>query len=169
MQLQVLTTNYERYGTQFGQITLRNPMRISIPGRWDSIVTSRDAAKCEIQKCVQCLAIGTEALHGVYMRICDLIRQHSFTDAEVRELLADRFPPPRVSELLRVANAPPETYRRYRCGFVGFRAALAECRGYRINDTEHLKRRKIKRAASRLLSLMGAGQVEVGGHRITIL
>lgn len=52
---------------------------------------------------------------------------------------------------------------------VGFKAVLAECRGYRLTPDGELRRRKIRRAAERLVLLMGQGSVEVHGHRVVVV
>lgn len=74
-----------------------------------------------------------------------------------------------MSEILRVARAPEEIYSRYSTGFFGFKAALKSCRMYNVTPSEELTRRKIKRAAERLILLVnGAGEVRVNGRRIVI-
>ena len=159
----------ENTGLGFGQkeFTVCNSDE-EIPGRWDLTHRSRSEALAEIDRCAGILARGVEALSGLYLRICDQIRDHHLTDDEIRQVLSPHFPAPRVSEFIRVANAPPETYRRYKAGLVGFRAVLQECRGYRILDDEHRKRKKIRRAAERLIGLLGHGEVTVCGRRVTV-
>ena len=111
------------------------------------------AAIRDVRTLAQVAAQGMVAVAGVYMRMCDLIRSANLTDDDIRSALVDIFPQSRISEILRVARAPDETYRRYRMGMFGFKAALAECRGYRINPTSVLTTRRIRRAAERLVKL----------------
>jgi hypothetical protein len=141
---------------------------IDIPSRWNFHNSTHAEAVAEVDRLSQILVRGAEALSGLYLRICDTIRDHKFTDDEIRRILGKHFPPPRVSEFVKIANAPPEVYRRYRGGFIGFRSALSECRGYQINTTEFLKSKKIRRTAERLINLMGDGEVTVNGKRVTV-
>jgi len=101
--------------------------------------------------------------------MCDLIRLHEMTDREIKESLGKHFPQPRISEIMRVSRAPDDVYRRYRAGFFGFKAALEQCRGYRVTSTSELNRRKIRRAAERLIVLLnGPAQLTVRGRVIEI-
>lgn len=136
--------------------------------RWDCRKRSHSEAVQELGNLVRTLSIGAEQLTNLYMRICDLIRLHQLSDDEIRGITAPHFPAPRVSEFIKIANAPDEVYRRYRAGFIGFRAALNECRGYRLHTDDHLKRRKIRRAAQRLITLMGQGEVTVSGKKVIV-
>lgn len=144
------------------------PVTLSIPSRWNFEKLTHAEAVEEVDRLAQILVRGTDALCGLYLRICETIRVRQFTDEEIRSVLGKHFPQPRVSEFVKIANAPPEVYRRYQAGFIGFRAALAECRGYRINTTEFLKSKKIRRTAGRLIDLMGQGEVVVKGKRVLI-
>lgn len=149
--------------------TEAQPSTITVPSRWDWTNRSRVEVLQELDKCAQILVKGTEALSGLYLKMCDMIREHGLTDDEIRVALCKHFPPPRISEFLKVARAPDLVYRRYRAGFVGFKAVLAECRGYRIHQDEWLKRRKIRRAAERLMLLMPqGGSVEVCGRKLDV-
>lgn len=130
-----------------------DPLHISIPSRWTFQHFTHIEALHEVDRLAGIVAAGVEALHGLYLRITDLIRENELTDEEVKQTLASHFPQPRISELIRVAHAPPEVYRRYACHFFGFKAALQECRGYRVNRTEILRRRQVRRAAERLVKL----------------
>lgn len=145
-----------------------SPTVLSIPSRWTFEKQTHAEAIQEIDTLAQLLVTGAEALSGLYLRICDTIRKHELTPDEIRDVLGKHFPPPRVSEFVRIAQAPPEVYRRYHAGFVGFRATLAACRGYRITADGELHHRKIRRAAERLVQLMGSGCVSVRGHHITV-
>lgn len=146
-----------------------SPTTLTIPSQWSCARLTHAEAVSEVDRLAKILLTGADALCGLYMRICETIRRYSFTDAEIRATLGKYFPPPRVSEFVKIANAPPEVYRRYEAGFIGFRAALAECRGYQINTTEFLKSKKIRRAAERLINLMdGVGEVTVKGRKITV-
>ena len=158
------------YGTEaFTVCNSESEVLECLPRRWDLEKRDRESAKREIARCAELLARGVDAVCNLYMRICDQIRDHELTDGEIRGLLSRHFPPPRVSEFIRVANAPRETYMRYRAGLVGFRAVLQECRGYHILAPEHIHKKKVRRAAERLLTLMGdRREVEILGHRIRI-
>lgn len=139
-----------------------------IPSRFDLCKRNRTETLKELDRCAAILAHGLEQLSGLYMRMCDLIRDHDLTDAEIRQVLGKHFPPPRVSEFCLVARAEPETYRRYRAGFVGFKATLAECRGYRLHGNAWLHQRKVRRAAERLVTLLDRGELDVAGHHVAV-
>lgn len=140
---------------------------ITFPSRW--VIRRAGNYELELKQLAGIITRGAEAIAGVYMRMCDIVRQGSLTDSEVREILAPYFPQPRISELLRVSRAPEEVYKRYTAGFFGFKAALRECRGYQITGGPELLRRKIARAAERLILLTGgAGEVRIRGKLITI-
>ena len=142
---------------------------VTVPARWTVSHQSRTDAIREVGDLAGIITTAADAVCGCYMRLCDVIRLHGLTDDEVRSAIGGRFPAPRVSELLRVANAPDETYRRYRAGFFGFKAALQECRGYRILPERRLVQKRIRRAAERLVRLAGPGvSVRVGRFSIAI-
>lgn len=141
-------------------VELEPEERISIPGRW--AVGNPADYRAELKRLAVVFAAGTQALGGLYMRICDTIRKSNLTDSEVRSVLESNLSAARVSELLRVAHAPEEVYIRYTTGFFGFKAALRECRGYVVTPSEELRRRKMRRTAERLIILAG------GATQITI-
>jgi hypothetical protein len=126
-----------------------------IPSRFDLCKRNRTETLKELDRCAAILAHGLEQLSGC-------------TDAEIRQVLGKHFPPPRVSEFCLVARAEPETYRRYRAGFIGFKATLAECRGYRLHSNEWLHQRKVRRAAERLVTLLDRGELDVAGHHVAV-
>lgn len=142
---------------------------VIVPSRWAIMPLDHAGALRELDRLAGVLVEGAEALGGLYMRICDTMREHQLTDTEIRSVLERHFPPPRVSEFIRIARAPEEVYRRYRGGFVGFRAALAECRGYHVHGDGWLTQRKIRRAAERLVLLLGQGEVAVRGRRVIVV
>lgn len=145
---------------------LAPPVTLSFPSRWT--IGHKDA-KVELGALAQTLTRGAEAMAGLYMRMCDLIRDAGLTDSEVREILSAHFPQPRISEILRVSRAPNEVYVRYTAGFFGFKSALKECRGYQVNTSAELNRRKTRRAAERLILLTGgSGSIQIKGKVITI-
>jgi len=140
--------------------------QIAIPSRW-SVLTARatrEEVLSEIDSLAAILVKGVAALQGLYLRICDTMRNHHVSNEDAREILSRHFPPPRVSELIKVANAPEEVYRRYRAGFFGFKAALAECRGYRILPEERLVHKRMRRAAERLINLAGSSPTTFTVH-----
>lgn len=145
-----------------------SPTVLTIPSRWGKGKFSHDEAIEEIDRLAKILVRGADALCGLYLRICDTIRESRLENEEIRSTLSKHFPPPRVSEFIKIANAPEDVYRRYRAGFIGFRAALSECRGYRINSSEFLQSKKIRRAARRLIDLIGHGEVTVKGRRVSV-
>lgn len=145
------------------------PTTIDFPSRWTFHPKNQEEAARELSTLAETLAKGCEAVHGLYMRMCDLIRLTELPEDQIRKSLSRHFPQPRISEILRVSRAPDEVYRRYRAGFFGFKAALAECRGYRITPTKELNRRKIRRTAERLVALLdGPGELRIRGKTITI-
>lgn len=141
---------------------------LEIPCRWDLRRRNHDEAVQEIDRLAGILKRGAEALSGLYLRICDAIRWHELTDEEIRETLGKHFPASRVSEFLLVARAPDDVYHRYRAGFFGFKAALDQSRAYRVGSPEKLRTKQIRRAAERIVSLLGAGEIEVRGHRVIV-
>lgn len=104
---------------------LGHPILIKCPNRW-TLCTNSEQAKLEIAELAEVINQGTQALGGVYMRICDTIRNAGLLDSEVRKALSPHFPPPRISEILKVCRAPEMVYARYHAGFFGFRAALSQ-------------------------------------------
>jgi len=145
------------------------PTIVEFPSRWTIQKHDTVSAARELSSLAETLVKGCEAIHSLYMRMCDLIRQNQLSDNEVRKLLEKHFPHPRISEILRVSRAPDEVYRRYRAGFFGFKAALAECRGFTINSTSELTRRKIRRCAERLVLLLdGPGKLEIRGRVVSV-
>lgn len=123
----------------------------------------------ELSNLASIIVRGCDAIHGVYMRICDLIRDTELTDAQIRDALSRHFPSSRISEILRVSRAPEDVYRRYRAGFFGFKAALEQCRGYTVTATPELNRRKIRRAAERLVTLLdGPGTLSIRGRTVAV-
>ena len=142
---------------------------LEVPARW-TLFSGVDVAeaKREIVRFAGIINRGTEAISGLYMRMVDMIRHYGLTDAEVNELLREHFPGPRISEILRVSRASDEVYNRYRTGFFGFKAALQECRGYAVTPSQELKRKKVRRAAERLIVLGAQGVIKVRGKTVTI-
>lgn len=142
---------------------------LALPDRWVTEKLSHTEALREVKNLGNVLNKATTAVGHCYMRLCDVIRDYKLTDDEVRVALKDSFPKQRISELLRVANAPGEIYARWHTGFFGFKAALRECRYYNITKTDVLLDRQKRRAAERLVKLAGAGEViEVCGHYVRI-
>jgi hypothetical protein len=136
---------------------LSDSLTLAVPARWVVWQAGdRALALDDLRDSSRVLATGAAALCGLYMRMCDCIRRFGFDDAEVRAAIGDALPPPRVSEMLRVANAPEDVYRRYRAGFFGFKAALERCRMYSVTASDRLRDRKIHRTAARLVLLADA-------------
>jgi hypothetical protein len=142
--------------------------QLLIPSRFDLERRDHEQALRELDRLSGILVQGTQALGGLYMRIVTLIRESAMTPAECRKVLEKHFPESRISEILRVANAPDEIFRRYTAGFFGFRAALKQCRGYQLPDTAEIQQRKIKRTAARLVRLMNQGEIFVAGRVVSV-
>jgi hypothetical protein len=148
---------------------LAQPKIIEVPARWTLGRFTPETAAIELQALGEVLNRGCEALGGLYMRMCDLIRSSGLSDSEVRKALDRHFPEARISEILRVSRAPEQVYLRYRAGFFGFKAALRECRGYQVTPTGELTRRKVRRAAQRLVALMPQpGELAIGGRVVSV-
>ena len=135
---------------------MENCKTISFPGRF--VIRTGEQRKVaelerELDSMARILVEGCRAISGLYMRMCDVIRDGPFTDDDVRRILGQHFPPSRVSEILRVARAPERVYQKYAAGFFGFKAALRATRFYQITPSQELKRRKLRRAAERIVSL----------------
>lgn len=151
------------------KMDLDKTTHLDIPTRWTLQKRDHQTATTELSKIAGLLVRGAEALGDLYMRMCDLIRESDLTDNEIRKILAPHFPQPRISEILRVSRAPREVYVRYTAGFFGFKAALRQCRGYQITPNAELCRRKIRRAAERLVLLVhGPAELSVRGHIVTV-
>lgn len=139
---------------------------LEFPCRW---VTYQDIdrakAVSEIDSLATVLVRGCEAVTGVYMRLCDLVRNGPLSDLEVRKILGAHFPRQRVSEIIRVSKAPEHIYNRYTAGFFGFKSALRECRAYTVTPNETLRRRQIRRAIGRLIALADAPAIFQHGER----
>jgi len=134
-----------------------------------SRLPARSAVK-ELSLMADSLIRNCEAVAGLYRAMTDLIREAELTDEEVRGALDGKFPQPRISEILRVCRASDDVYHRYRAGFFGFKAALAETRGYTVTPSRELFRRKLRRTAERLVKLAGDDQteIEILGRKVVI-
>lgn len=144
---------------------------VGFPLRWTTGKSLPYAeAVADLDRLGRIIVKGTDAICGVYMRICDTVRTGRIPESEVRTILARYFPGPRISEILCVSRAPEEVYHKYTAGFFGFKSALKHCRLYNITPSEELKRRQAKRAANRLLMLLGApSEIEIKSHIVTIV
>lgn len=148
---------------------LAAPKTVAFPNRWTlRAFDDPMEAVSEINSLAQTLVTGAEAISGVYMRMCDVIRKADLPDWKVRQQLGKYFPQPRVSEIMKVARASDEVYLRYSAGFFGFKSALKQCRAYSITPSQELKRRQVRRAAERLIALLGHGEVQVKDSKVTI-
>lgn len=146
---------------------------IEIPSRW--ALPDHNAPRATVLKEVdhlcEKLETGVRALQGLYARVCDVIRTHNLSEKEIRPILAKHFPPPRVSDILRLARAPEDVYSRYRAGFFGFKAALHQCRLYHITPSKELRIRKMRRTADRLITLAKGEpfiEIKTGGWTVTL-
>jgi len=162
-----LDNGMNRDTSRMRHMELAEPVTIKFPSRWTTSKVSNP--KFELAKLAETLSQGCEAISGLYMRMCDLVRSSGLTDDEVRESLCRQFPDSRISEIIRVSRSPEEIYSRYHAGFFGFRAALKECRGYQVTSSAELHARKARRAAERLVLLLGdSGSIRVRGRLVTI-
>lgn len=96
---------------------------------------------------------GSEALGGLYLRICEHIRHYRITPEEARVTLCNcGFSKVRVSEVLRVAYCPPNLYNEFRARVIGFRVCLKKTRLYYMagRHKTRYKRRQLQRAGVRL-------------------
>lgn len=149
---------------------ITNAKTIAFPCRWKLGKMTEEQSINEIDSLSRVLIEGCEAIAGVYMRLCDTIRESEAEDWVIRRSLSKHFSQPRVSEIMRVSRAPDDVYLKYTAGFFGFKAALEACRYYNITPTEHLKRRKVMRAAERLVQLTGgSGELRIRDRLITIM
>ena len=97
---------------------------------------------------------GSEALGGLYLRICDHIRQYEITPEEARFTLASvGFDKVRASEVIRVAYAPAKVYNEFSARLIGFKVALSKTRLYYMagRGKQRYKRRQLQRAGVRLV------------------
>lgn len=157
------------FSRQTGLVELAGDQTLVFPSRWVISKQTHEEDVKEIGKLGEIILKGAEAICGVYMRLCDRIRESDLSEDEIRRALEPHLPQPRISEIMRVSRSSKAIYSRYMAGFFGFKAALKECRGYTVTPDEELKQRKIHRTAKRLLDLMkGQGSVAVNGKTITI-
>jgi hypothetical protein len=154
---------------------LDTPKTIVFPATYRLIKknSTRTDILAELAAMGNTFASGCKAVRGLYFQITDLIREQDFTDMEVRQSLSKSFSEPRIAELLKVARAPDEIYKRYALRQIGFGAALREARSFTIVKTERWKNRKLRRSAERLVAMCReAGQnvvsIYVAGCRVDV-
>lgn len=97
---------------------------------------------------------GSEALGGLYLRICDTVRKYELVPEEVRfTLLAVGWSKVRISEVIRVAYSPPAVYHEFSARLIGFKVALSRTRLYYMagRGKKRYKRRQLQRAGVRLV------------------
>lgn len=97
---------------------------------------------------------GSEALGGLYLRICSHIRHYEITPEESKFVLASvGFSKVRISEVLRVAYCPPKLYNEFSARVIGFRVCLKKTRLYYMagRNKVRYKRRQLQRAGVRLV------------------
>lgn len=146
--------------------------KLEIPSRWAFI--KRDAPAEEVLSQLEAMAQiarnGSEALVGLYMRICDVIRQTNIPHKDARKVLSKYFCQPRVSEILRVSRAPHDVYTRYRIGFFGFKAALRATRLDQLGTGANRWELNRKRAVRHIRKLLydRPGEIEAQGWRVTL-
>lgn len=131
---------------------------LEIPSRWalvDNKSMPRNQVIAYIEELASTTAKGVEALQGLYMRMCDTIRESRLTDEDATSALSKHFPEPRVMEILTVCHASEEVYTQYRSSFFSFRTRLKQCRLYHVTPTKQLKQRQIARASRRVVELLG--------------
>lgn len=109
----------------------------------------------ELSRLAEIFYRGSDALADLYRRMCDLIRTEGLTDEEARAALMHHLAPSRVSEILRICRAPSLIYNKYITGIWGFKAAVSHARLYQITPSDELRRRKMRRAAERLVLTVG--------------
>lgn len=148
---------------------LSSPTSVSFPGRWTLGELTDEQTVIEIENLSRIIVQGCEAISGVYMRLVGRIRECSLPDWKIRRELGKHFPQPRVSEIMRVARAPQDVYLKYSAGFFGFKSALKQCRYYHTSPTQMLLERQARRAAERLIALLGdTGRIRVKGRLVII-
>jgi hypothetical protein len=148
------------------------PTTLTIPSRWGSRGSKMTHAEAvaEVEMHAKLLAAGSKALCGLYLRICDTMRTHSFSNEEMKKVLSKHFARQRVDELIQVVNAPDDVYRKYHAQLIGFRAVLEQCRSYRIHSCDFLKKKTILRTAHKLIKLLERKTCAftIGGFKITL-
>ncbi len=149
-------------------VELTPPETVEFPGRYwlPDPATTRPEALAQLRSLAATFEKGSVALGGLYLRICDHIRKFGITPPEARkELAAAGYPAPKISELIKVANAPEAVYHEYHSRNVGFRATLRKTRLYYMagRHRKQYKQRLLQRASLRLCLRMA--EVGVREHR----
>jgi len=131
----------------------------ALPGRWLTPVKGQARAESleQLKELGRLFLKSACAVSGLYLRICSHIRAYELDVDEVSEALKEAgFPPPRVSEIRRVAFAPEWLYREFMADAVGFRVALRKTRMYyAVRRTDKsVRRRKLRRALARVSRLL---------------
>jgi hypothetical protein len=122
---------------------------------------TREEVIGELTKLVHTLSSGAKVLSGLYMRVCDMMRNYNLSDDDIRTVLRPHFSNPRICDFLKIVHSPDEVYRKYRGGFIGFRATIEQCRTFLVPQTELLKTKRVRRVAARLLFLMNHQPCEI--------
>jgi len=132
---------------------------LSIPGRHfhHARGQARDVSIEQLRELGRLFLKSALTVGDLYLRLCDHIRVYDLDPDEVAVALRDAgFPPPRISEIRRVAFAPANIYREFMTKGIGFRVALTKTRLYyevRRRDLR-TKRRKLRRASARVIGLV---------------
>ncbi|MCZ7640564.1 MAG: hypothetical protein M5U12_33605 [Verrucomicrobia bacterium] len=135
---------------------------------------SHSEALAKVREVAGLFERGGEAVTGLYLGLCDLIRTHELEAAEVRPvLLAAGWSKSRASEVLRVAGAPESVWREYSARLVGFKVALQRTRLYRMvgRGSQRYRERMARRAGVRLVQRLDGlpvveWQLEFGRWRV---
>jgi len=78
---------------------------------------------------------------GLYLDLARVVRWMQLEPKPLRKLLAEAgWPPPRVSEFLRVVNVSAPMWASFEKDFVGWRVALAKSRGREYNPALRVNR-----------------------------
>jgi len=132
---------------------------IKVPSRWwlSERTDTHPDALARLGELGTIFQKGTEALGGLYLRICDHIRVYKITPDDARATLSKvGFRRQRISEVLRVASAPANIYNEYKARLTSFRIALTKTRMYYMvaKNKPRYRQRQLQRAGIRLVKRM---------------
>lgn len=135
---------------------LSGPVTVVFPGQFHLTQgkPSREQVLEQIDSMAATLNKGATAVRGLYLRICQTIREHNISDEDARATLGRHMPEPRVSEMLRIARSDKDLWARFEAGIIGYRSALRGARYYSIN-TETWKKRALRRTAQNFIKIAG--------------
>ena len=93
-----------------------------------AFIKNRERAEIldQLEKMAGRVARNVEAMSGLYLRICEAIRETNIPVKDARAVLSKHFNKQKTSELLRISKTSKEEYLRYRTELFRSKAAVPE-------------------------------------------